>query len=313
MTWLTWRLHRTAGVLVVLVAILCAGLLTHFATDLQSIYAAAGIDCSIAVGGLPVMCSEDVRNIRTTYVNDAGIGPINVAGVFQPLLYVLPGLLGVFVGAPLLAREFEEKSHWVAWTQGISRARWLGTKVGLVMLTVALAMMGLGIVALVEAAYFPQPWLAFDVAPPVFVAHSIFAIALGVATGTLVRNTPSAMAGTFISFAVAYVFVIGRRWSIVEPARIEGDSIPLGGFQLDTQYYDASGHEITDIPAAVYQRLNNPGSWTSALRAEGITEINLYQPFERFWLFQAMETAIFLALAAILIALTFLIVHRRDA
>ncbi len=38
---------------------------------------------------------------------------------------VVPLLLGLFWGAPLLAREFEDGTNGLAWTQGITRRRWL--------------------------------------------------------------------------------------------------------------------------------------------------------------------------------------------
>jgi len=34
----------------------------------------------------------------------------------------------LFIGAPLLAREFEHGTFRLAWTQGISRRRWLLSK-----------------------------------------------------------------------------------------------------------------------------------------------------------------------------------------
>jgi hypothetical protein len=37
----------------------------------------------------------------------------------------IPLLFGVFWGAPLLAREFEDGTHNLAWTQGVTRRRWL--------------------------------------------------------------------------------------------------------------------------------------------------------------------------------------------
>ena len=41
------------------------------------------------------------------------------------LLMILPGLIGVFVGAPLVAREFESGTFRFAWTQGRSRVQWI--------------------------------------------------------------------------------------------------------------------------------------------------------------------------------------------
>src|SRR5919108_501390 len=58
-----------------------------------------------------------------------------------PFFMALPALLGIFWGAPLVAREVEQGTHLFVWTQGISRVRWLGSKllalVGLTMLMTA--------------------------------------------------------------------------------------------------------------------------------------------------------------------------------
>src|ERR1039457_1653908 len=41
----------------------------------------------------------------------------------------VPLLLGLFWGAPFLAAEFEGSTHNLAWTQGISRRRWLARNI----------------------------------------------------------------------------------------------------------------------------------------------------------------------------------------
>ena len=49
----------------------------------------------------------------------------------QPVLvgfFALPPLLGVFVGAPLLARELESGTFRLIWTQSVTRLRWPLTK-----------------------------------------------------------------------------------------------------------------------------------------------------------------------------------------
>ncbi|MGH3881549.1 MAG: hypothetical protein ACRDSK_31370 [Actinophytocola sp.] len=44
----------------------------------------------------------------------------------------LPALAGVFIGAPLFAREFEHGTWRLAVTQGVTRTRWFTTKIALV-------------------------------------------------------------------------------------------------------------------------------------------------------------------------------------
>jgi len=48
------------------------------------------------------------------------------------LVLVAPALVGVFWGAPLVARELENNTFRLAWTQSVSRTRWLAIELGLV-------------------------------------------------------------------------------------------------------------------------------------------------------------------------------------
>ncbi|MDH6116607.1 NADPH:quinone reductase-like Zn-dependent oxidoreductase [Kitasatospora sp. GAS204A] len=55
--------------------------------------------------------------------------------VVSGLVVAVPGLLGAFWGAPLIARELEAGTHRLSWNQSITRTRWLAVKllfVGLV-------------------------------------------------------------------------------------------------------------------------------------------------------------------------------------
>ena len=42
---------------------------------------------------------------------------------------VVPLLLGLFWGAPMLAKEYEDGTQNLAWTQGVTRRRWLSTNI----------------------------------------------------------------------------------------------------------------------------------------------------------------------------------------
>ena len=44
------------------------------------------------------------------------------------LVIFAPALIGVFWGAPLVAREFETGTFRLAWTEGVTRRSWIATK-----------------------------------------------------------------------------------------------------------------------------------------------------------------------------------------
>ena len=63
------------------------------------------------------------------------------------LFVVLPLLVGLFWGAPLVAREVEHGTHRLVWTQGVSRRHWALVKFGLVgaVTLIVAAVYGLGL------------------------------------------------------------------------------------------------------------------------------------------------------------------------
>ena len=43
-------------------------------------------------------------------------------------MYLAPALIGIFWGAPLIARELETGTYRLAWNQSVTRARWIAVK-----------------------------------------------------------------------------------------------------------------------------------------------------------------------------------------
>jgi ABC-type transport system involved in multi-copper enzyme maturation permease subunit len=131
-----------------------------------------------------------------------------------------PALIGAFWGAPLVARELEAGTHRLAWTQSVTRTRWLATRVGLTVLAAAAAM---GVLVL-AVTWWAAPLdgatsethgsLPDRLTPVVFgmrgivpVAYGVFAVAAGVAVGTLLRRSLPAMATTLVVVAFAQIAV----------------------------------------------------------------------------------------------------------
>ena len=119
--------------------------------------------------------------------------------------------IGVFWGAPLIAREFETGTYRLAWTQSVTRTRWLAVKLGVVGLA-SIAVAGLlslmvtwwsSPIDRVNADRFRLGIFAErDIVP---IGYAAFAFALGVTAGLLIRRTLPAMAATLVAF-------VGARW-----------------------------------------------------------------------------------------------------
>ena len=72
---------------------------------------------------------------------------------------------------------------------------------------------------------------------------------------------------------------------------------------------------VSSLPRACAGLANPTGGLTSSCRAAltGFRSFVTYQPASRFWAFQGIETGVFVVLAAILLAVTAVVLIRRDA
>src|SRR5205814_8144758 len=130
-----------------------------------------------------------------------------------PLFLVVPLLIGLFWGAPLVARELEDGTHRLVWTQSVTRRRWFTTKVALVGGAAAAGAVAFAELVTWWSSMFTRanadrltPGI-FDIRGIVPVAYVLFALALGVFVGTLVRRTLPAMAATLGAFIGVRILV----------------------------------------------------------------------------------------------------------
>ncbi len=147
------------------------------------------------------------------------------------IVAITPALVGLFFGAPLIARELETGTFRLAWTQSITRRRWLTVKLGLV----GIVAMAIGGLCTWMADWWASPLNAvnkdrFGVANFGFngiapIGYAAFAFALGATAGVLLRRTIAAMAVTGGGFAAARLMVTYLvRPKLASPVR---ESLPL--------------------------------------------------------------------------------------
>jgi len=332
MTWHTWRQHRNqayfgaAALVAFTVLLLITGL--QMASQYHSVLAA---------------CSAATSNCGSLADLTLGSPPV----IFLVILtLVVPALLGVFWGAPLVARELETGTSQFAWMQSVTRRHWLAVKTGWILLAAA-AWAG-AVSALVTWWSSPENALKhqnfrpgqFDVQGIVPVGYALFAVALGIMAGTLVRRTLPALAITLGAFAALRVLIayfvrphylapITTITSLTSHAGPAGSywSLALGNVDPNGQMlasnglsnYLGYGHESITIPSVCREVFGGqqPGraaeKLASCLSAHGYRGFITYQPASRYWPFQGIETGIFVILAAALIAVTAIVLKRRDA
>lgn len=108
----------------------------------------------------------------------------------------LAGAVCLIWGAPLIAREFETGTYKLAWTQSLSRGRWLAVTLATAAagaLAVTAALSTLLAWALPHAEPDPMAWPYFESHGPSPYARVLFALTLGVALGAVTRHTRIAM------------------------------------------------------------------------------------------------------------------------
>ena len=193
MIWLTWRQFRAqalAGLALLAAAaiyLLVTGLAMHhtYTADLTS--------CT------PLNSCDDVLNqFQHSYEN--------MLHFTELFVLIVPALIGMFWGAPLIGRELETGTHQFVWNQTITRSRWLAVK---------LTVVGLASVATAAVLSYLITWWAgpldgltgnrfaattFATRDVVPLAYALFAFALGATAGLLLRRAVPAMAVTLAVF-----------------------------------------------------------------------------------------------------------------
>jgi hypothetical protein len=334
MTWVAWRQHRNqayaaaAALAVFAVLLLVTG--RHMASQYQS--ARASCAASHTCGSLAANTLLSVPPVLFLLVT---------------LTLVVPCLLGVFWGGPLVARELESGTSQFAWMQSITRRRWLTVEAGWTLL--AAAAWGGAVSALVTWWSSPvnalnhqnfQPG-QFDIQGIVPVGYALFAVSLGITAGTLLRRTVPALAITIVVFTAVRIVVAdylrphymtpftmaynffhhpapspaGSSWLISRALAGPGGQVPGSQAHLVPSVgFSIDGVPVSHIPSACQALVSQgPLRVMSCLTAHGYHGLITYQPASRYWAFQGIETGIFVLLAAALITVTAIAVTRRDA
>ena len=86
--------------------------------------------------------------------------------------------------------------------------------------------------------------------------------------------------------------------------------MPQGWGSLDNALPTSCQKLLNEVPSTKSGSMN---AVFSCMQAHGWRGFATYQPANRYWPFQGIETGIYVLLAAALIAVTFVIVRRRDA
>jgi hypothetical protein len=320
----TWRQHRpaltgaAAFLGVVSLYLLVMGL------AINSAYAKVA-SCRPASSGT---CQQLAHSFNAQYWGGGGSGALSAGGAqtVSSLMLVVPVLLGIFLGAPVLAREFESGTFRFAWTQGCGRLRWAVSK--LVLLAVVITAVAWAFTELFGWYYHAfladgqvsrlLP-LAFGLLGVAFAAWTLAAFAIAVFFGALIRRTLPAMAATLVTWTVLAIgTATALRQHYQAPLKTTGNP-PSSAWILGNYATGPDGRVVSQqalnqlarqAPASV-QNSPNPNAFQNWLAQQHYTQWTSYEPASRFWHFQLIEGGWLLALSVILLAGAVWLVRRR--
>jgi ABC-type transport system involved in multi-copper enzyme maturation permease subunit len=294
MTYLIWRLHRTHVIVSAVVIVAITALIVPSGIAIANSYHHLVMNCSVNHVG----CGD----IDGTVFGSNGV----FTSLVQDLAMAVPLVFGILWGASLVAGEFEASTEDFAWTQGVTRRRWVLTNLGWALFVAAA--WGGALAALFtwwrgpnNALDSPVKFIYFDVQGVAPIAYTVFAMALGIAAGALFRRVVPAIMTTLVVFvAVRIVTALYLRplFAVTKNVSALAGTPPLS--------YSLGQDIIGGSNTAACKTLK-------CLAAHGAYNHISYLPASRFWPVQGVESGLFLVLALALAIFTYWSVTTREA
>lgn len=266
---LTWRQFRAQAYVAVGALVLVAVVVVVTGPRLFHIYDTSVVKACQAAGALAPgspCATAGYALTSTSVVHALSYGQLREA--LSGLLRAVPALIGIFWGAPLVAHELETGTWRLAWTQSVSRRRWLAVKLAIPGLA---GMAAAGLFSLMASVWsvplnhigagrlVPGNFESQGIVP---IGYAALAFAAGVAAGLLLRRTLLAMGTGLAAFAGVQLAMI--HWvrpylipSLHLSAKLTGDNVML--------YPTSSGGVSLVAKPPILPRLS--GAWLYSTRA----------------------------------------------
>jgi hypothetical protein len=297
MTWVGWRLQRTETLIALGILALLTALLIPTGISMANAYHHDGLAACLSVNPSP-SCANAIGAFQTRFQS-----LWNLANFFT----LIPGLIGVALAAPFIL-DLEHGTYRLAWTQGITRGRWLAGKIGLPIVAALLASGAL--ILLFSWWRTPEANLMghldggiFDTTGTVAIGYTLFALALALALGAIWRRSAASLTLAFIGyFAVRIVVELWLRNHLVAAARAtwKGTQQPSILYNAHVLSINATrhGHQLF---SSIGNGFNGGHVAVQAPGASHAIFHATYIPASDFWPLQLTETGLYVGLAALLI------------
>lgn len=249
----------------------------------------------------------------------------------------------MFWGAPMVARELESGTYRIAWSQTVSRRRWMLVKLAIGGLAAALVAGALSLAltrwaqpiddahATLAHANLITP-LVFPSRGVVPIGYATLAFAIGVTAGLMLRKTLAAMAVTLVLVVATQIGAVELRPLIAQPVhritavtaerahsveRMNDVVIRVEGWPSETDSWQLSNTIVTTPGGPEYRGPTSQEKCTPDclewLGTQGLLQEERYVPERRFWLVQWRELGVLLTLTAALSLISLWRIRRRPA
>ena len=283
---LTWRLQRWeiavlvgGSLLFAAITALAAWQTSMASADLQACYS------TTSGGSLSSACQTLIErgNFLTT------LDPI-----LEGATTVLPFIVGILLGAPLVAREIEKRTSSIAWSLSLSRTRWLALRAApiLIAIGVVLLLVGQASEALITAT--PDGTLGFRVFAmhgPVVAARGVAVFCIGVLVGLVMgRTLPTILVTGVAAIALVAALTLWREGLMrAEATWIPSDSADFSGVMVyGTAYRDDTTGEFVSQDDA-FRRFPDTFGPTGSGIPPGMSQLYLTAPPTLYSLFVLRE------------------------
>jgi hypothetical protein len=277
---------------------------------------------------------------------------LSIVDVNQYLLLLLPAALGIILGAPVIAREIEQRSNRFAWTQDVTRARWTVAKLLLPAVAIAAAIGAtaplldwwnrvaditgeslmdpkfFGVSGIVPAgfallAFFVAAFIGAIIRRPGWTVATSVPVVTAMGWAMYYKLRPNLLSPVVATFRTAdqYSFETypstGARpsvfgWFFNSGYVPIGRTTPAPGQNWNTGWNEMLNCESSNNVLTTYK--NNTDA--ADIHCQAVTHLHfvlLYQPFSHFWQLQLVETGVYVVAAAVLFGLCMLGMRRFSA
>jgi hypothetical protein len=298
-TWVSWRLQRTETLIALAILALLAALLIPTGVQMANAYRHDGLAACLSINpSKPVLCGNELGAFHQRFQSLT-----TLASWFT----LIPGLIGVLLAAPFIF-DLEHGTYRLAWTQSITRGRWLLGKLGLPVVTAMLA--GGALTLLFTWWRAPNVHINgrldtgnYDTTGTVVIGYTLFALALALALGAIWRRAAASLTVAFVGYFAARIYVdYSLRGHLIAPlkATYKGTRQPSFLYNAHVLSLDGTvnGHQFSTAGGGGFL-----GGHVQ-VAAPGISHALfhvVYQPESHFWPLQLTETGLFVGLAALMI------------